>query len=278
MRGLLSGLIAVIVPILVFLAIPGASMFLFYIPIWLGVAVVVLGIGLIAGGERGLFAGSLVLGAIAAFSFLAPIADLNSNCWTFPKEPKRQVSRPARIILDSVAKGFNVGEGRHHPAERVAVLTGAEIVQFSRDRQGVTGEVKVLQSFAQDACATGGGRTTIKTNGPVDHRIDRCLKDYRIKVPEGAASLQLNLPPKEPALELVGSVGGGCMVVRVYETAGGSRSLIARFIQSGTVPLQPRLEELFARRDEPRDDPIGDILWAMLAEDTSEKALFPHLK
>lgn len=278
MRGLLAALIAVIVPVLIFLAIPGASMFLFYLPIWLGVAVVVLGIGLVAGGERGLFAGSLVLGTIATLSFLVPIADLNSNCWTFPKEPVRQVSRPARIILDSVAKGFNVGKGRHHPTERVAVLTEAEIVQFSRDRQGHIGDVKVLQAFAQDACATGGGRTTIGTNGPVDHRIDRCLKDYRIKAAEGEATSQLNLPPREPALELVGSVGGGCTVVRVYETAGGARSLIARFIQSGTVPLQPRLEELFARRDEPRDDPIGDILWAMLAEDTSEKALRQHLK
>lgn len=74
MRGLLAGLIAVI-------ADPGvsgdlgASMFLFYIPIWPGVAVVVLGIGLFAGGER--VASSVAWGTVCV---IAPIADLNSNC------------------------------------------------------------------------------------------------------------------------------------------------------------------------------------------------------
>lgn len=133
------------------------------------------------------------------------------------------------------------------------MLTGAEIVESPVTGKGSLANQGVASvPYRMRAQQEAGAR-------PSKQMVLWCGSSHR-PVPEGlphqgargrSLFALLNLPPKEPALELVGSVGGGCMVVRVYETAGGSRSLIARFIQSGTVPLQPSLEELFARRDEP---------------------------
>ena len=243
-----------------------------------------LGGGYLNGGTRGLYKGAGVLAMIACGSIIGPVILESSPswegpCWAFPKEPSRQMTKPARIILDNVSEAYLFGPASRFTLDRIALLTGAEVVEFSRRDTGHIGDVHLLKSVPMEDCRGSEIRKSIEVKG-TQWPLDRCLKRTRLMESGKPLAAELALPYIGPTVEFAGSPSSKCLVVQVYETDQVSRRLIARFVQTwgeGYL-LRPPLDERVLKAQDPNVSLISNMIMSVLSDDLSEAALNPYLR
>lgn len=266
MRASLAAILALLGPIVVFAMLPGAGMFvLLYVPIWLVVGTVVIGIGYAAAGQRGVVAGSFILVAVAIASFVQPLASQDAACWTSPRAPSRFVAMPARIVIDNVDPHFSVYPDRYTLQDRIALLNRIEVVQFSRRARGHLDTVFVSKAISPDDCSNAGG-------GSLDRRLDRCLERTKVMDFGHPLTTELPMPDIGPTLEFVGTFGSSCSVVSVYERRQGSRALVARFVDPLGKPVVPAMSERVRAMSGPRTSTLDLAVLSVLRDDVVAEA------
>ena len=231
----------VIGPPIALLAMPAGGMFLLLVPVYW----IVLAIGLLktfATSDSAMtgMGGMLAVAAVGLgfVSYSARITSTTASCkkdYTELQHPS--LTRPEKIIFD------DAGELKYtyEPKAMLAVLTGVEIVEVTRDVKGRTQSAWATNADDGHPCGEPLGRKTMSTPSRNNSKIDICVTTTPI------ANFAYD---GSDAIVFRGNYGAeskgynGCRTINVIERSGGRETQLGRFkYDTGEYTLHPSLPD-----------------------------------
>jgi hypothetical protein len=267
------------VPML-FLALPAAGFFLPVAIAWVVVTSLVIGVGWLVFGRKGVLATSGLFFAIVAWAIgkgvIGPRMAENARCSESAAMALQtpRITRPARVVLDNVERTMPYNNG--HLPVMVAVVTGAEVVEIGRLARGHIGSAWSTKASPGPDCTAPGSRNTLETSGPKQRRLDLCLTSSKLLEYSQRQTKTLDFADSAPTILIVGNADyedtgqRKCDVFDVYEEQGGTRRQLGRFIYDWrSLKLHPDPRK-------PGDGGFSAIIKAVLGDQVSDDALKQH--
>jgi hypothetical protein len=157
-----------------FLTLPGSTMFVVLVPIWIIVMSVVLGTRYYRKGSLGVLSTSGLVIAIMALRPATEFVNDRTRCNSTSSEIRRpRTMPPTWITFDNFRSGY--GGDKYDLRDQLAVLTGAGVVEFDRLARNHIGTAWLLTATRDPVCSAPDNRNDMRMLGSRKQRLDMCL-------------------------------------------------------------------------------------------------------